>query len=366
MRFLTLLTIFCLTIFSGFTVWFLYITDFSIKSWEIALPALGAIIFSLFLLVKFLLENRHKKKRTNFRTIDGLEILLPAFGVMLFTVFLGAKSLISIKEEKRTIVGYVNSILDKSGDIITYPSHSDSLNPSVREHTFYMDYGFMSIYLKNYLLSKYDSQDILDTVEFVFLDKLLRGGIIPQQNKLCQMNITAAEVQAKVSENKLFKITDDDIKAANKRIGFQQKLHTFKNEFLYSEGDKLKSVMLPENTNLIYLRNADRRIVSFENKVVKFDFIIFDGGVNNFRPEYNSFHQYLARFANTGIPRHSDHLKMKKTFITFNYEFKKYASLRDDYEDYQSLMREIEENLNKQFFWEPLKKVLESEYLLAK
>lgn len=365
MLFLTILTVLCLSAFSGLTVWFLHITAYSIKSWEVALPAIGAIIFSLFLFAKFLLEKR-KKIKTNFRTIDGIEILLPAFGAMLFTIFLGAKSLTTIKEEKKTTFGYVNSILDNTGDIITYPSHFDSLNPSIREHTFYVDYGFMGIYLKNYLLSKYDSQDILDTVEFVFLNKLLNGWVIPNPSKVCQKVITSDELQEMASENRLFKITNDDVKAANARIGFQQKLYTFKDEFLYTDGNKLKSVMLPENTNLAYLRDANRRIVSFENKVVKFDFTIFDGGINNFRPEHNAFHQYLARLANAGIPRHSDYLKMKKTIIIFNYEFKKYASLRDDYEDYQSLMREIEENLNNQFFWEPLKKVLENEYLLAK
>lgn len=348
--------------FWSYAFWFLHVSSYGVKSFEILLPAFGAITFSNFLFIKLLLTE--KSSHNKLKVIKLLEIFLPALGAMIFSGFVVAKSLLLAEHKKNQTLGYVNFLLDNKGNIISYPTLSDSLNPSITEHTYYSSLGFMTIYLKNYLNSNFNSEDLLDTAEFVFIDKMLNGWIVPQ-NESFEENLTSEQFLEKLSENKIFQVTQQDVENVNKKIGFQQKISTFENEFLYS-GSTLKNLSLPDGTTFSYSRTDEYRRMTFENDVITFNFVIFDGGINNFRPEHNAFHSYLARYAPYQTPSHSSFIQMKKVYINFNYDFKKYASFRNDYEDYLNLMNKIEENLNKQVFWNPLKAKLETEYILSK
>lgn len=315
--------------------------------------------FVILFLTTFLIAIAWFLFKSDF-SLKSIELLLPAFGAIIFAFFIIFKSVSSAKVEEKIINGYVNLIIEDDKRVVGYPSLEDSLNPSITKHTFYMSYLVsMGIYLQNYVNDKATNKDLVDTVEFAFLEKLLNGWIVKLPSKdFDSYALGSEELLQGISNNNVLNITNADVDIVNNRIGFKQKLGTFKEEL------EKKKLILPIGMVFSHKSEDQRRIFTFKNKNIEINFYLFDGGVNNFRPEFNSYHQYLATHSTSRL--HSDILKMRKFYINFNYKFSRFASFRDDYEEYKKMVEDIETNLKEQLYWEPLKEKLEKEYVLSK
>jgi hypothetical protein len=314
-----LVTLFVMVALTAPIFWFLCRSDFSLKSFEVLAPALGALVFACFLIIK---------------------------------------SAISSSEVQISEQGEINIIIGRDKEVVAYPPFEDSLNVNVRFHTFYMNYLFVSQYLNGILDHPPAEKDFLDTVEYVFLEKLFNEWIVPSSSGLEMEALSFDSIKKNIVGNEVLNVTQDQVDLLNAKLGFETQKFTFSKML---EG---KKIFLPLGTRFTYFGDGRRRRYIFENRFYEMKITLLSAGVSNFFPLRHKFHAYLAKFAQFKVEE--GNISMKRFVVFAELKVKKLADFRADFDEYKAFIFQTKENLEQQVYWAPLMKKLETDFLLQK
>lgn len=296
-------------------------------------------VFS-FLLIRFAIK-------TNF-SFTSFEKITPALGAVLFGIYILTAAIYTTKESKSYANYYSTIIFRNKNTVITPPLFFKTVDPNVSNNKFYFGLLLNGSVLPLMYPTNMTETEYTDFFEYCFLNTLPLSGDLDESeaikiNLKDNMNNFSKNSYINYSHEELTKKENLNPNGPRTNVPIKESLGQ---HFFY----------IPKNSKFFYKNENDgRRVYEVVNPNFKISVILMNGGMTNFRPEYNGFHRWIAN-------QEVRNVEMRKFVIFVNIERYKYFELLDEKDRINKYFESIKSNVDNNFSWNGNEKNLNSIY----